>query len=115
MFFVLVMNQILIVILLIHGGNINVFSQAGSEGSDNEPVDHDGNFTIFDGTLLVAGNKGMEYAHSGILKGNQMYAYYTGNIQANKILRIKNENNEVVKEATLPKTDRVIISLLGKV
>ena len=115
MFFVLVMNQILIVILLIHGGNINVFSQAGSEGSDNEPVDHDGNFTIFDGTLLVAGNKGMEYVHSGILKGNQMYAYYTGNIQANKILRIKNENNEVVKEATLPKTDRVIISLLGKV
>ena len=57
----------------------------------------------------------MEYVHSGILKGNQMYAYYTGNIQANKILRIKNENNEVVKEATLPKTDRVIISLLGKV
>ena len=90
--------------IFIHGGDINVFSQAGSEGSDNEPLDHDGSFTLFDGTMLAAGNKGMEYVHSGITKGNQMYAYYTGSIQANKILRIKNENNEIVKEATLPKT-----------
>ena len=88
--------------IFIHGGNINVFSQAGSEGSDNEPVDHDGDFTLFDGTILAAGNKGMEYVHSGITKGNQMYAYYTGSIQANKILRVKNENSEIVKEATLP-------------
>ena len=90
--------------IFIHGGNINVFSQAGSEGSDNEPLDHDGDFTLFDGTILAAGNKGMEYVHSGITKGNQMYAYYTGSIQANKILRVKNENSEIVKEATLPKT-----------
>ena len=90
--------------IFIHGGDINVFSQAGSEGSDNEPLDHDGSFTLFDGTLLAAGNKGMEYVHSGITKGNQMYAYYTGSIQANKILRIKNENGDIVKEATLPKT-----------
>ena len=90
--------------VFIHGGDINVFSQAGSEGNDNEPVDHDGDFTLFDGTILAAGNKGMEYVHSGITKGNQMYAYYTGSIQANKILRVKNENSEIVKEATLPKT-----------
>ena len=37
-------------------------------------------------------------------KENQMYAYYTGSIQANKILRVKNENSEIVKEATIPKT-----------
>ena len=92
--------------IFIHGGDFNVFGQSGSEGSDNEPIDHDGNFTIFNGTLLAAGNSGMQQVHSGILKGNQMYAYYTQSISANQILKIKNENDEIIKETTFPKTVR---------
>ena len=90
--------------IFIHGGDINVFSQAYGEGRDNEPIDHDGNFTLFNGTLFGAGNKGMTYVHSGILKGNQMFAYYNQSITANNTLKIKNENNEVIKEVTFPKT-----------
>ena len=45
----------------------------------------------------------MEYVYSGISKGNQIYVYYTQSIETNKILRIKNENNEIVKEANFPK------------
>ena len=90
--------------IFIHGGDINIFSQANSEGRDNEPVDHDGNFTLFDGTLFGAGNRGMEYVHNGISKGNQMYAYYNRSIEANKILKIKDENNGIIKEVTFPKT-----------
>jgi len=33
----------------VHGGKINVFSQGPDEGWDNEPFDHDGNFTIYNG------------------------------------------------------------------
>ena len=90
--------------IFIHGGNINIFSQAGSEGNDNEPLDHEGNLTLFDGTILGAGNKGMEYVHTGILKGNQMYAFYNRSITANSVFKVKNENNEIIKEVTFPKT-----------
>ena len=92
--------------IFIHGGNINIFSQASGagEGGDNEPIDHDGNFTLFDATIFAAGNRGMEAVHSGILKGNQMYAYYTHKISANNIIKIKNEKNDIIKEVTLPKT-----------
>ena len=90
--------------IFIHGGDINVFSQASGEGRNNEPIDHDGNFTLFDGTLFGAGNKGMLDVHSGILKGNQMYAYYNQSIAANNTLKIKDGNNEIIKEVTFPKT-----------
>ena len=61
--------------IFMHGGDIRVFSQGNR---DNEPVDHDGNFTLFNADLLGVGSKGMEYIHSGIKKGNEMYAYYAG-------------------------------------
>ena len=86
--------------IFIHGGDINVFSQGNR---DNEPIDHDGNFTLFNGDVLGVGSRGMEYIHAGIKKGNQMYAYYAGDITKNKILEIKNENNEVVKEGEITK------------
>ena len=33
-----------------------------------------------------------------------MYTYYNGSISTNKILRVKNENDLIIKEATFPKT-----------
>ena len=86
--------------IFIHGGDIKVFSQGNR---DNEPVDHDGNFTLFNGDLLGVGSRGMEQIHLGIKKGNEMYAYYSGAITKDKTLKIKNENNEVVKEGEITK------------
>ena len=86
--------------IFIHGGDIKVFSQGNR---DNEPVDHDGNFTLFNGDLLGVGSKGMEYIHAGIKKGNEMYAYYSGSIAKGKTLRIKDGNNNVVKEGEITK------------
>lgn len=86
--------------IFIHGGDIKVFSQGNR---DNEPVDHDGNFTLFNGDLLGVGSRGMEQIHLGIKKGNEMYAYYSGDITKDKTLKIKNENNEVVKEGEITK------------
>jgi len=86
--------------IFIHGGNINVFSQGNR---DNEPIDHDGNFTLFNGDVLGVGSRGMEYIHAGIKKGNQMYAYYAGAITKDKLLIIRNENNEFVKEGVITK------------
>ena len=45
----------------------------------------------------------MEYIHSGIKKGNKMYAYNAGFLTKDKTLRIKNENNEIVKEGQITK------------
>ncbi len=86
--------------IFIHGGNINVFSQGNR---DNEPIDHDGNFTLFNGEVLGVGSKGIEYIHEGIKKGNQMYAYYAGAITKNKLLEILNEKDELVKEGRITK------------
>jgi hypothetical protein len=86
--------------IFIHGGDIKVFSQGNR---DNEPVDHDGNFTLFNGDLLGVGSRGMEYIHSGIKKGNEMYAYYSGSITKDKTLKIKDENNNVFKEGEITK------------
>ena len=86
--------------IFIHGGDINVFSQGNR---DNEPIDHDGNFTLFEGTVLGVGSQGMEKIHEGIMKGNEMYAYYDSDITKNKQLKIKDENNNVVKEGTITK------------
>jgi len=86
--------------IFIHGGDINVFSQGNR---DNEPIDHDGNFTLFNGQVLGVGAKGIEYIHAGIKKGNQMYMYYAGAITKDKLLEIRDENNEVVKEGVITK------------
>ena len=86
--------------VFIHGGDINIFSK---ETGDNEPLDHDGNFTLFSATVLGVGSKGMEYVHEGISKGNQMSAYYSGNIQPTKKLKIKNGDSETVKEGIITK------------
>ena len=86
--------------IFIHGGDIRVFSQGNR---DNEPIDHDGNFTLFNADVLGVGSKGMEYIHSGIKKGNEMYAYYAGSITKGKTLVIKDENSVVVKEGDITK------------
>ena len=86
--------------IFIHAGDIKVFSQGNR---DNEPIDHDGNFTLFIGEVLGVGSKGMEYVHEGIKKGNMTYAYYAGDISKDKTLTIKNENGEVVKEGKITK------------
>ena len=86
--------------IFIHGGNLSVFSQGNR---DNEPIDHDGNFTLFNGDVLGVGSQGMEEVHKGIKKGNEMYAYYDKDITKNKTLVIRNENNEIVKEGKITK------------
>ena len=86
--------------IFIHGGDIRVFSQGNR---DNEPIDHDGNFTLFNGDVLGVGSQGIECIHEGIKKGNEMYAYYKGDITQGKTLVIKDENNEVVKEGQITK------------
>ena len=45
----------------------------------------------------------MEYIHAGIKKGNEMYGYYSGSITKGKTLKIKDENNNVVKEGEITK------------
>ena len=45
----------------------------------------------------------MECIHEGIKKGNEMYAYFAGAITKNKILKIKDENNVVVKQGNITK------------
>ena len=86
--------------VFIHGGDINIFSKTTG---DNEPIDHDGNFTLFSATVLGVGSKGMEYVHNGISKGNQMYAYYSQSISKNKILKIKNGDGDIVKQGNITK------------
>ena len=86
--------------IFVHGGQLNVFSQGNR---DNEPIDHDGNFTLFNGEVLGVGSKGMKQIHAGIKKGNQLYAFHYGAITKNKYLEILNENNELVKEGKITK------------
>ena len=86
--------------IFIHGGDIRVYSQGNS---DNEPIDHDGNFTLFNGDVLGVGSQGMECIHDGIKKGNELYAYYKSSITKDKTLLIKDENNELVKEGQITK------------
>ena len=86
--------------VFIHGGDINIFSKTTG---DNEPIDHDGNFTLFSATVLGVGSKGMTYVHNGISKGNQMCAYYSQSITKNKILKIKNGDGDIVKQGNITK------------
>ena len=86
--------------IFFHGGVVNVFSQGNR---DNEPIDHDGNFTLFNADVLCAGSKGMEQIHGGILKGNMMYAYYSAAVTKDKTIKVKNESGEVVREGRITK------------
>ena len=86
--------------LYIHGGNINIFSEGRGA---NEPIDHNGNFTLFNAEVLGIGTEGLEAVHEGIKVGNQMYAYYFGVITKDKTLEIQNEKNEVIKEGGITK------------
>ena len=86
--------------IFFHGGVINVFSQGNR---DNEPIDHDGNFTLFNADVLCAGSQGMEKIHDGILKGNMKYAYYAQAITKDKTIKVKNEKGEVVREGNITK------------
>ena len=86
--------------IFFHGGVVNVFSQGNR---DNEPIDHDGNFTLFNADVLCAGSKGMEQIHAGILKGNMMYAYYSSAVTKDKTIKVKNESGEVVREGRITK------------
>ena len=82
------------------GGVISVFSQGNR---DNEPIDHDGNFTLFNADVLCAGAQGMEKIHAGILKGNMMYAYYDQAVIKDKTIKVKDESGEVVREGRITK------------
>ena len=86
--------------IFFHGGVVNVFSQGNR---DNEPIDHDGNFTLFNTDVLCAGSKGMEQIHSGILKGNMVYAYYSSAVTKDKTIKVKNESGKVVREGRITK------------
>ena len=84
--------------VFIHGGSISIFSKGS--GTD-EPIDHNGNLTLFNGEVLGVGCEGIESVHEGIMKGNQMYAFYSGAITKDKSLEITNERDEVVKEGSI--------------
>ena len=86
--------------IFFHGGVINVFSQGNR---DNEPIDHDGNFTLFNADVLCAGSQGMEKIHEGILKGNMMYAYYAQAVTKDKTIIVKNEKGEEVRKGRITK------------
>ena len=81
--------------IFVHGGNITVFSQGNR---DNEPIDHDGNFTLFNGEILAVGSRGMEKIHDGIKKGNEMYAYYDKDVTKGKFLKILNDKGDIIRE-----------------
>ena len=86
--------------IYIHGGNINIFSK--EKGTDS-PIDHNGNFTLFNAEVLGVGIGGAEYVHKGIKKGNEMYGYYKGFVPKNSTLEIQDENEYVVKNVNITK------------
>ena len=87
----------------VHGGQIDVFSQGRDEGWRDEPIDHDGNFTLYNGEILCGGNKGREIVHEGITKGNETFAYYMDKINATQYLKIKDENGKEIRRREIPK------------
>ena len=84
----------------VHGGKLTIYSKG--DGSD-EPIDHNGNFTLYNAEVLGVGSKGVDNVHNCIKNGNLMYAYYSGIIEENKLLEITNEKNEIVKEGRITK------------
>jgi len=86
--------------IFFEGGVISVFSQGNR---DNEPIDHEGNFTLFNADVLCAGSQWMEQIHAGILNGNMMYAYYAQSVTKDKTIKVVDENGEVVREGRITK------------
>ena len=86
--------------IYIHGGKINIFSEGTGP---NEPIDHNGNFSLFNTEILGVGTRGIEMVHRGIHKGNQMYAFYSGVISKDKELEILDENNKKVNGGIITK------------
>ena len=86
--------------IYIHGGKLTVFSKGS--GSDS-PLDHNGNLTLYNADVLGIGTGGFEAVHEVIEKGNQMYAYYDGDLIENVYLEIRNEKDEMVKETFIYK------------
>ena len=86
--------------IYIHGGNVNIFSS--DKGTDN-PIDRDGNLTVFNADVLAIGVRGAGYVHSWIDKGNQLYCFSTDKVNAYHMLEIVNENDEVVREEMIAK------------
>ena len=86
--------------IFLHGGNIYIFSEGQGP---NEPIDHNGNFTLFNTEVLGVGTKGLEYVHKGIQKGNQKYAFHSGVITKDKKLEILDENEKLVKNGEITK------------
>ena len=98
--------------LFIHGGNINIFSEGRGA---NEPIDHNGNFTLFNAEILGVGTGGLEFVHEGIKKGNQMYGFYSGMISKDKMLEIKDENNQIIKTGKITKDINYIFYTSSKI
>ena len=98
--------------LFIHGGNINIFSEGTGA---NEPIDHNGNFTLFNAEILGVGTGGLEFVHEGIKKGNQMYGFYSGMIKKDKKLEIKDDNNQIIKSEIITKDINYIFYTSSKI
>ena len=90
--------------IYLHGGKIYIFSEGTGP---NEPIDHNGNFTLFDTEILGVGTKGLEAVHKGIHRGNQKYAFYQAQsktvISKGQKLEILNEKDELVKDGKITK------------
>ena len=90
--------------IYLHGGKIYIFSEGTGP---NEPIDHNGNFTLFDTEILGVGTKGLEAVHKGIHRGNQKYAFYQAQskevISKGQKLEILNEKDELVKDGEITK------------
>ena len=86
--------------IYLHGGNIYIFSEGQGP---NEPIDHNGNFTLFNTEVLGVGTKGLEMVHKGIHKGNQKYAFHNGVISKDQKLEILDEKDKLVKDGEITK------------
>jgi hypothetical protein len=90
--------------IYLHGGKIFIFSEGTGP---NEPIDHNGNFTLFDTEVLGVGTKGIEAVHKGIHKGNQKYCFYQAQnqevISKGQRIEILNEKDELVKDGEITK------------
>lgn len=86
--------------IYLHGGKIYIFSEGQGP---NEPIDHNGNFTLFNTEVLGVGTKGLEEVHKGLHYGNQKYAFRNGVITKDKTIEIFDEKKNLVKDGKITK------------
>ena len=88
--------------IFIHGGDVNVFS---AKSGDNEPVDHDGNFTLFDVSkdkiLKIKNGNGDIVKEGNITKTIDYIFYSSPDTNKNYKLYIYDKNGGNEKEYTL--------------